>query len=71
MVPNLVSTTTPEEIERGSVINELANQYYLDMITGKKDIDSGLTELSKKWREQGGDKVLDAVNKAYLAQKNK
>ncbi|MEC0265966.1 extracellular solute-binding protein [Paenibacillus anseongense] len=71
MVPNLVSTTTPEEIERGSVINELANQYYLDMITGKKDIDSGLTELSKKWREQGGDKVLEAVNKAYLAQKNK
>ncbi|RJX38656.1 extracellular solute-binding protein [Paenibacillus pinisoli] len=73
LVPNLVNVTTPEEIEMGGVfgkgiLSELANQYYFDMISGKVDIDKGLAELSKKWREQGGDKVLAAVNAAYEAQ---
>ncbi|MFD0712664.1 extracellular solute-binding protein [Paenibacillus sp. GCM10027626] len=73
LVPNLVNTTTAEEIELGAVfgtgiLSELANQYYLDMIMGKIDIDQGLAELSKKWRGQGGDKVLTAVNAAYEAQ---
>lgn len=71
MVPNLINKTTPEEVEMSGVLGELLNQYYLEMITGKRDIDSGITELSKKWRDQGGAKVLDAVNKAYQAQSNK
>ncbi|TVY11211.1 hypothetical protein [Paenibacillus cremeus] len=69
MVPNLIKSTTDEEVELGSVLNELYKQYFVDMMTGKKDIDAGTAELSKKWREQGGSKVLDAVNKAYQAQK--
>lgn len=73
LVPNLVNTTTPEEIEFGGVfgtgiLGELTNQYYIDMIAGKLEIESGLAELSKKWREQGGDKVLEAVQAAYDAQ---
>ncbi|ULL16261.1 extracellular solute-binding protein [Paenibacillus sp. H1-7] len=71
MVPNLIHSTTVEEIEMGGVLGELMNQYYIEMITGKRDIDTGLTELSKKWRDQGGNKVLDAVNKAYQAQGKK
>ncbi|MCZ8510990.1 extracellular solute-binding protein [Paenibacillus filicis] len=69
MVPNLLNTTTDEEVELGSVLNELYKQYFFEMMTGKRDIDAGIVELSKKWREQGGSKVLDAVNKAYQAQK--
>ncbi|GGD72448.1 extracellular solute-binding protein [Paenibacillus nasutitermitis] len=73
MVPNLVNATTAEEIElggvfSGGVLGELTNQYYLEMISGKRDIDSGLAELAKKWRDQGGTKVLEAVSKAYEAQ---
>ncbi|OAS17899.1 extracellular solute-binding protein [Paenibacillus oryzisoli] len=71
LVPNLVNVTTAEEVEMGSVLGELLGQYYLDMIAGKKDIDTGLAELSKKWRDQGGNKVLEAVNKAYQAQQKK
>ncbi|MCS7460445.1 extracellular solute-binding protein [Paenibacillus doosanensis] len=71
IVPNLINTTTPEEVEMSGVLGELLNQYYIEMITGKRDIDAGLTELSKKWRDQGGNKVLDAVNKAYQAQQSK
>ncbi|WP_051620631.1 extracellular solute-binding protein [Paenibacillus sp. UNC451MF] len=71
MVPNLINTTTPEEVEMSGVLGELMNQYYLEMITGKREIDSGIDELSKKWRDQGGSKVLDAVNKAYQAQGKK
>ncbi|MCJ8009016.1 extracellular solute-binding protein [Lederbergia wuyishanensis] len=69
MVPNLVNLTTDEEIENKSILDEIFNQYFIDMITGKKDIDSGIKELSEKWRNQGGNKVLEAVNKAYKEQK--
>ncbi|MNY83638.1 hypothetical protein D3C86_2265360 [compost metagenome] len=55
----------------GSVLGELLGQYYLDMIAGKKEIDVGVADLSKKWRDQGGNKVLEAVNKAYQAQQKK
>ncbi|WP_136608610.1 extracellular solute-binding protein [Paenibacillus dokdonensis] len=68
MVPNLLNTTTAEEVELGGVLSELYNQYFTEMMTGKRDIDAGIAELSKKWRSQGGSKVLDAVNKAYQAQ---
>ncbi|KIL41962.1 ABC transporter substrate-binding protein [Gordoniibacillus kamchatkensis] len=71
MVPNLLNTTTAEEVELSGVLGELYTQYYLEMITGKRDIDAGIAELSKKWRDQGGNKVLDAVNKAYQAQNKK
>ncbi|NOU75753.1 extracellular solute-binding protein [Paenibacillus sp. LMG 31458] len=69
MVPNLLNTTTGEEVELGSVLNELYKQYFTEMMTGKRGIDAGIAELSKKWRDQGGSKVLEAVNKAYQAQK--
>lgn len=71
MKPNLINTTTAEEIEMNGVLGELMNQYYIEMITGKRDIEAGIAELSKKWRDQGGAKVLDAVNKAYQEQSKK
>ncbi|GAA3403221.1 extracellular solute-binding protein [Paenibacillus hodogayensis] len=71
IVPNLTNNTTNEEVELGGVLNELFNQYYIDILIGKREIDAGLAELSKKWREQGGEKVLAAVAKEYEAQKKK
>lgn len=68
IVPNLLQITTNEEVELGGVLNELFNQYYIDIIIGKKDIDSGLAELSEKWRSQGGEEVLAAVAREYQAQ---
>jgi len=64
-VPNLIPVTTDAEVEYGGVVNEIYNQYYMDMLLGKINIDTGLAELSKKWREQGGDKILQAVQQAY------
>ncbi len=64
-MPNLIPVTTDAEVEYGGVVNEIYNQYYMEMLLGKIDIDTGLAELSKKWREQGGDKILEAVQQAY------
>lgn len=69
IVPNLLNVTTQEEVEYGGILGELFNQYYTEMITGKREIDAGIAELSRKWREQGGDAVLKAVNQAYQEQK--
>ncbi|UVI32845.1 extracellular solute-binding protein [Paenibacillus spongiae] len=64
-VPNLVERRTAEEIELGSTVNDIYNQYFLNLVNGKLDIDKGIAELSGKWRQQGGDKILKAVNEAY------
>ncbi|TBL78505.1 extracellular solute-binding protein [Paenibacillus thalictri] len=69
MVPNLVNVTTAAETEFGGVVNELQNQYFMNMLTGKIDIDAGIAELSKKWRDQGGNKILQEVTAAYKAAK--
>lgn len=37
--------------------------------TGKVDIDKGVEELSKKWRAQGGDKILAEVQQIYDSSK--
>lgn len=69
LVPNLVNVTTAAETEYGGVVGELYSQYFMSMLTGKTDIEAGTAELSKKWREQGGNKILEEVAKAYKATK--
>ena len=65
IMPNLVNKKTEAEIRYSSVLNDIYNQYFLDMLSGKKDIDTGIEELSRKWREQGGDEILKEVSEAY------
>ncbi len=69
IMPNLVATMTPAEIKYGSALNDLYNQYFLNMLNGKIDIDKGVEELGQKWRQQGGDEVLKQVTEAYKKQK--
>ncbi len=61
MKPNLIAATPAAQVESGSILTDLYNQYFIDMLTGKTDIDKGIAELSQKWRAQGGDKVLAEV----------
>lgn len=67
--PNLIYSTTKEELEHGSVVTEIYNQYFMEMMVGKIDIDTGIAEMSKKWRQQGGEQILKSVNEAYKTQK--
>jgi len=69
MKPNLVKLRTPAEIEFSGVVNELYYQYFTNMMIGKLDIDTGVAELGKKWREQGGSKILEEVNQAFKDKK--
>lgn len=68
IVPNLVNVTAAAETEYGGVVQEIYDQYFMDMMMGKIDIETGVAELSKKWREQGGDKILEEVNQLYQQQ---
>ncbi|WP_409343165.1 extracellular solute-binding protein [Paenibacillus sp. MBLB4367] len=69
MKPNLVNVTTKAETEFNGVVNELYYQYFTNMMIGKMDVDTGIAELGKKWREQGGSKILEEVNAAYKEKK--
>ncbi|MDF2667991.1 MAG: transporter substrate-binding protein [Paenibacillus sp.] len=69
LVTNLVNVTTEAETEFGGVVGEIYTQYFMNMLTGKIDIEKGTAELSKKWREQGGNKILEEVSKVYKTQK--
>jgi putative aldouronate transport system substrate-binding protein len=69
IVPSLVKYTTKAEIEYNGVVNELYNQYFMNMLNGKIGIDKGIAELGQKWRAQGGDKILKEVTDAYKSSK--
>lgn len=62
---NLIASVPNAEIEFGKVVGDLYNQYFIDMIMGKVDIDKGTEELGKKWRAQGGDKILAEAQQIY------
>lgn len=64
-VPNLIPVTPASQVDLGSVLNDIYYQYFMDMLRGKIGIDEGVAELSKKWRQQGGDKVLSEANDLY------
>lgn len=68
-VKNLVKQKTPAEISDGSAVNDIFIQYFSDMLQGKVSIEEGAGRLSKDWRSQGGDKILEEVNAAYKALK--
>lgn len=65
--PNLIPNKFEAEIENGSVVGDLYEQYFLDMMQGKIDIDQGVAELSQKWRAQGGEEILKQANEIYKA----
>jgi putative aldouronate transport system substrate-binding protein len=63
--PNLIQMTTDAEVEYGQIVQEIEQQYFMDMLLGKISIDEGIDELSDKWRDQGGDKILAELNAVY------
>jgi ABC-type glycerol-3-phosphate transport system substrate-binding protein len=69
IMPNLIDTKVPSEILHASVLNDLYNQYFLDMLTGKIGIEQGIAELGQKWRQQGGAEILKEVTEVYERQK--
>jgi len=67
-VPNLVNRKTDAEIEYGKAANEVYNQYFVNLLNGKLDVDKGIAELGQKWRQAGGDKILKEVGEEYRKQ---
>lgn len=68
-VKNLIPNKLEAEIKNGSIVGDIYEQYFLDMMQGKVDIDQGITELSQKWRTQGGEEILQQANEIYKANK--
>lgn len=68
-VPNLITQIPESEIELGGVVQDLFDQYFIEMLQGEISIDQGIAELSQKWRAQGGDKILAEVQSIYDNQK--
>ncbi len=76
---NFVAKTYPQELiwneylggptetqnERWSSMQELIDTYYLKMINGEIDIDSGFDEMVEKWNSLGGEAVTAEINEAY------
>ena len=57
------------EVEHGAVLDDIYIQHFTDMLSGKLAIEAGIAELGRKWRSQGGDKVLAGLNDLYKKQK--
>jgi len=64
-MPNLVPYRVAAEIEYGGIVEELYEELFLEMLIGRKDIDEGIEELNRRWRDQGGDRIMEEVIAAY------
>ena len=63
--PNLIKTIPPIEIEKSGVLNDIYIQAFSDMIQSRVSVEEGVKKLSEKWRSQGGDELLKALNDIY------
>ena len=52
-------------------VDDIYTQYFSDMLQGKLSIEEGVEQLSKSWRSQGGEEILEAVNAEYQKTKAK
>ena len=67
MTGELFWQKTSADIEYGSACDDVYNQYFSDILTGKYTVEEGVQKLSADWRAAGGDKILEAANEAYKA----
>ncbi len=51
--------------ERWSSMTELLDTYYLKMINGEIDIDTGFDQMVTEWKQLGGEQVTQEVNAEY------
>lgn len=67
--PSLIKQKTPAEVEYAAALNDIYNQYFIDMLYGNLSIEEGVAQLSKEWRLQGGDEMMAEINSVYAASK--
>ncbi|MEG1777153.1 MAG: ABC transporter substrate-binding protein, partial [Clostridia bacterium] len=67
--PALVNRKTSLEIENGSALDDIYNQYFVDILQGKYTVEDGAKRLSEEWRSQGGEELLVELNTVYQASK--
>lgn len=67
--PSLIKQRTPLEVEYGSALDDIFNQYFIDMLYGNMSIEDGAAKLSAEWRSQGGEELLAELNAVYQASK--
>ncbi len=60
-----VSAPTQTQVDRGSSLVELLDTYYLKMVLGEIDIDTGFDEMVGQWNDLGGKQVTEEVNEVY------
>ena len=63
--PNLIKQKQPMEVEYGSALDDIYNQYFIDMLYGNISIEDGTAQLIADWHSQGGDEVLAELNSVY------
>lgn len=61
---------TETMVTKGVPLSTLAYQSFIDIITGKSDIDQGFTKYVSEWKRLGGDKIIEEVNAWKNSAKN-
>lgn len=60
---------TETQNDRWSSMTELIDTYYLKMINGELDIDSGFDQMVEEWNNLGGTAVTEEINAVYQSYK--
>ena len=64
-VLNLIPLMPDKQVELGGILDDLYNEYFVNILTGRLPLEAGAKELFAKWRDQGGTAVLAEAQTLY------
>ena len=62
-----MSTPTETQAERGSILDEMRNSAYSQIMSGRIDVDEGFDKFVEEYLKAGGQAIEDEVNRWYAA----
>ena len=53
------------QVELGAQVDDVYNEYFLNMLMGRIDLESGYKEMVERWYANGGDKIIAEAQELY------
>lgn len=62
---NLIDFVPTAQVELGAQVEDIYNEYFMNMMMGKIDLETGYEEMRQKWYDNGGEEIIAEAQKLY------
>jgi putative aldouronate transport system substrate-binding protein len=64
-IGNLIDYVPDAEVELGLQVEDIYNEYVINMLIGKIDLEAGYQEMRQKWYDNGGEQIIAEAQELY------